>query len=91
MTEHTLAEEIDMMSRPDKWPHTFVLPLKSKVERDGSFPRDGFLYQPSFKHPVPPPEPVVYLGNIFMRTPPSELECVTYPDLAAVAAEWRVD
>lgn len=91
MSEHTRDEEIEMMSHPDRWPHTTVLPLTRRVSGQDR-KEEGFLWQPSMRTPCPAPEPVVYLGNIFASGRVSEKPKIPYASISAIAdAGWEVD
>jgi hypothetical protein len=82
---HTREEEIGMMSHPDRWPHTVVLPVKRRVEGQ-SRPEVGFLRQLSLKTPAPAPEPVVY------RTFTKEESPWRYDSIEAIVDDgWVVD
>lgn len=85
---HTLDEEVEMASKPDRWPLGYVLPLKHR--QDGAR-KVGFLVQPSMAYPAPPPEPVVYVGNIYLAAQRSEMPVERYPDLHALMTDWLID
>ena len=81
-----MNDDLWMMAHPDKWPHSFKLPLTRKQE-----PGYGYLLQPSMEVPCPPPEPVVYIGNIFNRHDPDG-DSIAYDSLDAIVEDgWHVD
>jgi hypothetical protein len=78
------------MAHPDMWPRSYVLPLS----REGYRGRDaaGDLLAPSARIPCPPPEPVVYLGNISDPTPYGERARKRCTDLDAILDDgWRIN
>jgi hypothetical protein len=89
MTGHDRNEEIEFMQNPDKWPHGFVLPLKRWTAP--SQMDTGFLFQGSIKSPAPPPEPVIYIGNMFAGKFEG-LPTKEYPSLEAILDDgWVID
>lgn len=97
MTERTPAEHLDMMRSPERWPHVTILPLVNREahwpREQGGWPAQGFLYQPSMQISCPPPEPVVYLGNIMTAADTIKHDRKkSYGSLQAVLDDgWRVD
>lgn len=91
MTEHTREEELEMMRQPERWPWTTVLPLARRTPEGKKL---GFLWQPSMRISCPPPEPVVYLGDMFSASGKevTELDKQVYASLEAVVDDgWEVD
>ena len=91
---HTREEEIGMMSHPDRWPHTVVLPLKRRVEGK-TWPQVGYLRQLSMRHPAPAPQPVVYLREIWRPAPADDKDVpltAEYDSIEAIVDDgWVVD
>lgn len=95
MPERSRDEHLDMMAHPDKWPLGFTLPLTMPgTKGENGWPEQGFLRQPKIQTPCPPPEPVVYLGNMYMASGQriSDWPTTTYLSLEQIYdAGWRVD
>lgn len=80
--------DLQMISEPERWPNVVILPVKKPTE-PGKMMQTGLLIQPS---PLAlPPEPVVYLGN--MWDPEFKIEgVIEYESLEALVADgWVVD
>lgn len=86
----TKEEEVAMMTTPDVWPHTFVLPLKHK-NSDGQTDNWGFMY--SGVDVVA--EPKIYIGNMFeidRKMDLTKFDTICYDTFEEVVdAGWVVD
>lgn len=83
---YSREQEIAMMSSPDRWPHSFWLPLKVL----GEF-RYGILVQNSMQVPCPPPRPEVRVG-VIGRDKVQDMPVEQYESIGAIYdAGWRVD
>lgn len=86
--------DLEIIGNPEIWPNIIVLPVKNyKYRKPGGFPECGYLYQPSMDTSTPPPpEPVVYLGNIFGAINPETDEKKVYASLESLIDDgWEVD
>jgi hypothetical protein len=94
----TSEDELDFMSKPEKWPHVWVLPLLRRKEEKKGLEllgmEHGFLVQMNSDPDPGPPEPIVYLDMIYDLKPGWREVTPTakYESLQAIVDDgWYVD